>query len=177
MKNYPGNKYRNKETETVVQTEESIAMESFFACLMAARNDLVSPNVSVIFIEGLAVMFCLIPWQYWEKQYVPFYIALLFGGVEQVYLDPYIRIKENNKQISIWNKLQYYPVDTWSIKKYLLKKAEGFTRKLFLVSLIIQLVVTIISCHTLAFGNVLYVFLVAYIYPMLLVVLKVVCDK
>lgn len=169
-----------KEEESLMGAGEiETQLAKFFEILLASRNDLISPTTASAFVLGFAFMVILVPWQAFSEDggLMIMNSGFLFGVGVILYINPYIKITENQQQTSVFSKLTYYPADMKEVKKYLLKKLRVFIRKIFFAALVLQLLISLIGYHSITVANVVYVAVTAYIWPMIIGGSTVVLSK
>lgn len=87
------------------------------------------------------------------------YLWTVLGA--QYFMAPYLQFREKKKTVTVLQKIIYLPVDIREIKIVWLGYLAVYIRKLFLLALVVQLLVSLLVYHAITFWNLLLVVCIA----------------
>lgn len=148
--------------------QEKDSIRQFYKNIMSWKGE----NVVLWVVAGICeiplFIMMFIPYQVICVEEGWLIMAAMFGTFgAMLYLMPYVRFVENQKQYNILEKLRYLPIDLKKMKKYRLEKLVIFQSKIFGVSLVGQILFSVAVRGELNWKNICYVIVLGFLWPIL----------
>ena len=163
-----------------MMTEEQRKVRKFFEKLVGK-----SVNYTLsMFGTGMCVffflLFCMMPLQglIEEDMYAMLFLGIVVGPLAaQLRIQPYSVYAVDQKSIPMTEFLKYHPIDLKEVKKMRIFYAVRFMGKLLPFCMLAQIPITIGDGYMLSWINFVYIFLVAFVYPVGLNVISIFLEK
>ena len=131
-------------------------------------------RIAAYFMDGCAIFLMFFPFQEVLKdRFIFFFVGMFFGLSTLYYTQSYLQYRDEQKQKSIYQIIRYLPVNLTDVRMVRVEYLFHYKKKIFLLSLIAQLLVTLIAYHKIALANIIYVVVVSIIYPAILGILTI----
>ena len=160
--------------------EEQKNVRKFFEKFVGKSVNYTLSMFGVAMCVFFLLLFCMFPIQGLLKEDVR---ALLFLGAVvgplagQLRIQPYSMYAIEQKAMQIAEILKYHPIDPKEVKKMRIFYVVRFMGKLLPFCMLAQIPITIFDGHTLSWMNFVYIFLVAFVYPVGVNVISIVLEK
>ena len=146
--------------------KEQIRVRKFYKEFLSWKAEGVGMWLGSIIIEVFFVVMAVIPYQEMKQDIWLVGLPMIFGFAGgALYVAPYITFFENQKSVSIYEKIKYLPIDYQEVKKMRLEKLMIFEARIFLIVLVCNLFFSYFGFGAIAAEDVAYVVLIGLVCP------------
>lgn len=165
-----------------IEREQKQKIEQFFEEYYRFKKwDKQSCDVVAGVFAFIQIVLMIFPIQILYTEENRFGLLLLIGTFGMYaplyYMLPYRLLKEGKQKTTVWQKLKYLPVELESLKKWRIRLLVRYVGKVFLACLIIQLLFSLITIHSISWVNIVYVVVAGFAIPMLVNALGIILEK
>lgn len=152
--------------------EQEIKIERFFKEYYQIRKwDKQSNNVVGGLFATIQILLMILPiqdlWMEENHSFLVYMISMFSISTLYFYMMSYRLIKEGQQNKMLSQKLRYLPIDTKELKIWKTRMLFRWSTKIFLASLIVQLLFSAIIVHGISWKNIVYVVVVAFLVPVI----------
>ena len=125
-------------------------------------------QVGYYIFEVLLIVMMMIPCQVLrEEPALLLYFAIFPCYPAMIWMMPYSSIRESEKNVRIYEKIKYMPVDMHQVRMVRIEYLTRILLKSFPVPLAAQLLMALLVYHRIYISNLLYVVLIVLVWPFL----------
>ena len=147
--------------------KEQQKVRAFYKEFLSWKAESIGQWIGAGFLEVLFGIMMMVPYQEMKEDNGFVVMPMLFGFLgAMLYIAPYLTCREEENQVSIYEKIKYLPVDYRQIQKMRVLYLIRFVAKIFPVLFLLQMATSYWS-KTLTAANLIYAILLGLVWPIL----------
>ena len=147
--------------------KEQQKVRAFYKEFLSWKAESIGQWIGAGFLEVLFGIMMMVPYQEMKEDNGFVVMPMLFGFLgAMLYIAPYLTFREEENQVSIYEKIKYLPVDYRQIQKMRVWYLIRFVAKIFPVLFLLQMATSYWS-KALTAANLIYVILLGLVWPIL----------
>lgn len=137
------------------------------------------PDIMAYLSIIISIYFSIVPVQEFLSGVQSWGLICCCVGLDSLGIEYYMRkylivTYERNRMETVSEKLMYMPIDRKENRRYLFGKLVAFLKKITIAGLIMQLGVALITYHSISIWNIIYILVLIFVIPLVLVGLTIV---